>query len=223
MEKKFKELNEAQEVLTDPDKRKKYDQYGADWDQAQAFEKARQQARTQGFGGPWGSEGDYTGQGDSGSGNDHFSDFFENIFGNRGRGGAGRSVLECRERTSRPKFQLRLREVLTGVTKRVNLREPRTCSTCQGSGTVRGGHARSAREPAMTNTETIEVRIPTGVQDGTRSEGCRKGPAWYEWRKTRRSVSSCGYSSRIPSFVGKVQTCMSPCPFILGKPFSGLR
>ena len=34
MEKKFKELNEAHEVLSDPDKRKKYDQYGAEWDQA---------------------------------------------------------------------------------------------------------------------------------------------------------------------------------------------
>ena len=89
MEKKFKELNEAQEVLTDPDKRKKYDQYGADWEQAQAFEKARQQAGTQGFGGPWGYEGNYTGQGGGGSGGEQFSDFFENLFGNRGRSSAG--------------------------------------------------------------------------------------------------------------------------------------
>ena len=44
MEKKFKELNEAHEILSDPDKRKKYDQYGAQWEQAEAFEKARQQA-----------------------------------------------------------------------------------------------------------------------------------------------------------------------------------
>src|SRR5579871_1208834 len=39
--KKFQQLNEANEVLSDPDKRKKYDQYGKDWMHAEAFEKAR--------------------------------------------------------------------------------------------------------------------------------------------------------------------------------------
>ena len=44
MEKKFKELNEAHEILSDPDKRKKYDQYGHNWENAEAYERARQQA-----------------------------------------------------------------------------------------------------------------------------------------------------------------------------------
>jgi DnaJ-class molecular chaperone len=177
MEKKFKELNEAQEVLTDPDKRKKYDQYGADWDQAQAFEKARQQARTaQGFGGPWGGEGDYTGQGSGGSGSDQFSDFFENLFGNRGRGGAGRSGSGMPGEDIETEVHLGLREVLTGVIKRVNLREPRTCSTCQGSGTVRGRSCVTCQGTGMTaEYKTIEVRIPAGVQDGTRVRVAGKG------------------------------------------------
>src|SRR5574342_1012635 len=51
MEKKFKELNAAHEILSDPDKRKKYDQYGHRWQEAEAYEKARQQARESGFGG----------------------------------------------------------------------------------------------------------------------------------------------------------------------------
>lgn len=171
MEKKFKELNEAQEVLTDPEKRKKYDQYGADWDQAQAFEKARQQAGRQGSGGPWGSERGSSGQDSGGSGNEQFSDFFESIFGNRGRGGSGMPGEDIET-----DVQLGLREVLTGVTKRVNLREPRTCSTCQGSGTLRGRSCATCQGTGMTSEyKTIEVRIPAGVQDGTRVRVAGKG------------------------------------------------
>lgn len=176
MEKKFKELNEAQEVLTDPDKRKKYDQHGADWDQAQTFEKARQQARPQGFGGPWRFEGDYGGQGSAGSASESFSDFFESLFGNRGRGGAGRSSSGMPGEDIETDVQLGLREVLTGVTKRVTLREPRTCLTCQGSGSARGRSCATCQGTGTTSDyKTIEVRIPAGVQDGTRVRVAGKG------------------------------------------------
>ncbi|HSA87834.1 MAG TPA: DnaJ C-terminal domain-containing protein [Nitrospira sp.] len=175
MEKKFKELNEAQEVLTDPEKRKKYDQFGADWDQAQAFEKARQQARTQGSNTPWGFEGDYGSQAGGGS-TDQFSDFFESLFGKRGRGGSGRSGSGEPGEDIETEVQLGLREVLTGVTKRVNLREPRTCSTCLGIGTVRGRSCATCLGTGMTTEhKTIEVRIPAGVQDGTRVRVGGKG------------------------------------------------
>ncbi|MGZ8385620.1 MAG: DnaJ C-terminal domain-containing protein [Nitrospira sp.] len=176
MEKKFKELNEAQEVLTDPEKRKKYDQYGADWEQAQAFEKARQQTGGQGFGGPWGSDGGYSRPGSGGAGSEQFSDFFENLFGNRGRGGAGRSGTGMPGEDLETDVQLGLREVLTGVTRRVNLREPRTCSTCQGSGTVRSRSCITCQGAGVTTeSKTIEVRIPAGVQDGTRVRVAGKG------------------------------------------------
>jgi curved DNA-binding protein len=79
--KKFQQINEANEVLSDAEKRKKYDQYGQDWKHADQFEQAKQQQGAQGFGGGgFGGEnrGDYTYSSDDDS---SFSDFFESLFG----------------------------------------------------------------------------------------------------------------------------------------------
>jgi DnaJ-class molecular chaperone len=166
MEKKFKELNEANEVLSDPDKRKKYDQYGAQWEQAEAFEKARQQAGAQGF--SWQQTGGE-------SGGEAFSDIFENLFSGRGRGGTGRGFAMPGEDLE-TEVELSLREVLTGVTKRINLREPTTCSTCQGTGALRGRTCPTCHGTgSTTESKTIEVKIPAGVQDGTRVRVAGKG------------------------------------------------
>ncbi|TLP79645.1 DnaJ C-terminal domain-containing protein [Maribacter sp. ACAM166] len=80
---KFQQINEANEVLSDPDKRKKYDQYGKDWEHADSFEQAKRNQRS--------STGSRrSGNGGSGNySNEDFSDFFESMFGGAGYGGGG--------------------------------------------------------------------------------------------------------------------------------------
>ncbi|HUP11603.1 MAG TPA: J domain-containing protein, partial [Niastella sp.] len=85
--KKFQEINEANEVLSDPEKRKKYDQYGKDWAHADQFEQARRSQQQQQ---PFGGGGQPFSSGDFGGGD--FSEFFESLFGGQSRSRGGRSA-----------------------------------------------------------------------------------------------------------------------------------
>ncbi len=174
-EAKFKEINEANEVLGDPDKRKKYDELGANW---RMYEQAQQQGQpwpggpgspfdtAGGQGGAWtinmgGGPGGYRTMteeemqelfGDQ----DPFSDFFKTFFGGGGGRDAGRTRTGGRAsriqkgRDIEHPVDLTLEEAFHGATRRISIKQ--------------SGHARS-----------VDVRIPPGVKDGSRVRAAGEG------------------------------------------------
>ena len=158
-EDKFKEINEAYEVLSHPENRKKYDTLGADWKQGAGSQQppgGRSRRGPQPGGGP---EFEFGGTG--------FSDFFEQFFSRGGQGGrAGGFTSEPGAGPGSPRrghdvegdLAVSLAEVLHGTIRSVSLR-----STDPATG--------------ETTTQTFKVRIPVGVQDGQRIRVSGKGGA----------------------------------------------
>jgi len=199
-EHRFKEINEAYEVLKDPDKRAAYDRFGH-----AAFEH--------GMGGGAGFGADFS---------TTFSDLFEGIFGMAG--GRGRSSGRERGADLRYNMEITLQEAFIGKNAQIRIPTPVTCEACSGSGAkagtkpktcpMCGGHGRVRHAQGFFTLErtcpnchgrgqsidtpcvscsgsgrvsrerTLAVNIPAGVEDGTRirlagegEAGVRGGPA----------------------------------------------
>jgi len=160
-EARFKEINEANEVLSDPEKRKKYDQFGAQWQSAEQFARAGRGAQWDfGRGGVY-TTSDFGDLGDLG-------DIFGNIFQGFATG-TGTARRPAGSRAIEHPVDVTLEEAFQGTKRVIQLQTEEACSTCGGSGRV--GRTRCSTcggSGRLLKPRRLEVKIPPGVGDGSK-------------------------------------------------------
>lgn len=185
-EARFKEINAAFEVLSDADKRRKYDRYGDQWMHADEIEAMRQRGGmgggmgARGFGQPGGARTEFE-FGDAGDLNDMFGggglggifDMFRRG-GGRGGGRGGRAAGHDLEYA----VEISLDEAYHGTSRTLELvdEDGDRCGVCGGAGQVAGAVCHACRGSGRSFvTRRIEVQIPAGVDTGTRVRLAGKG------------------------------------------------
>ena len=172
-EERFKGINEANEVLSDPEKRKRYDQLGANWRDGAEFTPPPGWSRVNvDFGDLrdiFGSGARDSNAGPGGGG--AFSDFFEMLFGGSREAGPGeprRGRSRARGQDAEAEMEIALEDAHRGGRHRITLQATRTCPTCNGAGTLNGGVCPTCRGAGqVVSPKTIDVNIPPGARAGS--------------------------------------------------------
>ena len=172
-ETKFKEINEAYEVLSDGNKRAKYDRFGSDY---------RHYQQTGGAGGfDWSQYAAQPGGVRVDFGNDFggggFSDFFETLFGSMGArqtSGYGQAMPRGMRRQKGQDYEqpteITLEEAFSGTQRQLRVELPQTCPTCNGTGAQQNNLCPTCGGTGVSGqqTRTLTVKIPAGVDTGAR-------------------------------------------------------
>ena len=154
---RFKEMNAAYEVLSDAEKRKKYDKYGDQWEHADQIEELRKRrggGRAFRFG-QGGVSFDTADLGDLGGA-------FDNLFGRRARGPRKGAGVEQR-------VEVTLEEAFQGTSRTLQLASEELCPSCAGSGEIANAVCHVCQgSGAIVKSRRLEVKIPAGVETGSR-------------------------------------------------------
>lgn len=169
-EEKFKEINEAYEVLSDSEKRQKYDTLGPNWQEqfGPSFSSTR---RSYQHNGGRSTSYDFDSMGQQSG----FSDFFETLFGRSGNSTAGMHSgmrQDIRKRTGdniEQPVEITLQEAYAGGSRTFSIQSTEVCAICQGTAEVAGRACSNCGGQGMIpRNKRIQVKIPAGVDNGSR-------------------------------------------------------
>ena len=169
-EAKFKQINEAYEVLSDKEKRRKYDQFGDQWQYADQFAQARRQQTPFWDFSQAGGQSFRFEEADLGS-------LFSDLFG----GGIRRQQVRPRRgKDIKYPVEVTLEEAYHGTKRAIVLQTEQPCSACKGTGLIQNLPCSVCRgSGVVSGVKRLEVKIPSGVRDGSRVRVAGKGEPGY--------------------------------------------